>query len=345
MARCRRTRPRSRPYVRWPAWSATAAWAAPRPRRDPHYEDVDRDGDARTIVRDVLSRRPAVRWLVDEHVHRLLRLLRDRPVGLVPGADAATRRSPPVTSSAGTSSSRPAASTCAAGPTSPTCGATSPTPTTCARPGTAMTGWIGHARATRCSSSRRWLRRGRPDVLSVRSRTRCSVRCCRSASPAPPSDLLDDRSYRHPAADRRRRRGDDPRASSRRRCCSATGAARASTSMPSRTCSSGWPRSRTTCRRWPRSTSSPCSARPTGTASSGPGEGRATGRQQARLVRPPAEHAGRSRRHRGPLTSDAHPRSPRLWGQPHVTSATVGHWGHGQPTPVPPADRERRAAP
>ena len=76
-----------------------------------------RTGDARALVRDVLDRGASRRDPVHRAGPRPAGLLRHRPVARGSTCTPARRRSPQARSSAGTSCSRPAASTCGPAPT------------------------------------------------------------------------------------------------------------------------------------------------------------------------------------------------------------------------------------
>ena len=76
------------------------------------------------------------------------------------------------------------------------------------------------------------------------------------------TDLLGDRSYGVPAADRRRPRRSGPRRPGRAAAARARRAAPRWTCPRSRTCWPGWPGWPTTCPRWPRSSSTRWSPRP-----------------------------------------------------------------------------------
>ena len=108
-----------------------------------------------------------------------------------------------------------------------------------------------------------------------------------------PTELLGDRSYRIPPMHRGDAADDGRARSRRRRCCSATGAASRSTSTRSRTCCCG---SRQLKNDLPQVRSldlNRCSSGPPGPPCSTRSAGSSRRRRPVRLVRPPAQQAGR----------------------------------------------------
>ena len=180
-ARCRPT-PRSRPpCARWPGSSGTPCGCAP-PTAPLSTRRTSTSAGARS---DRQRRRSATtRTGSSSTTSRSTRLLAAYGIDVLDrAAGQPTSRRPrrPGASSAGTSSSRRPPATCGSGPTSPTCGATSTPPPRCGRLGVAARA-DHRARTTRASWSRRTPRRA-CRWRSAASRTRCSARSSRSASP------------------------------------------------------------------------------------------------------------------------------------------------------------------